>query len=159
MHNYIVSEFVNSNFTEHNLCSIAAIHRGEYIYDPSRNNPHVHIVVSTRTIDADGFSKKKFREYDKPIYLMHWREHWANIQNRAYERNGLDIHVSHESLEKQGIDREPVKHLSLIDWQKELRGEHTEAGDENRLIRKRNQERSRQAELQRELESEIDIYR
>lgn len=157
----IVSEFVKPNFTEHNLCSIAAIHRGEDIFDPSRNNPHVHIVVSTRTIDADGFSKKKFREYDKPIYIMHWREHWADVQNRAYERNGLDIRVSHETLEKQGIDREPLKHLSIIDWLKEQRGECTAAGDENRLIRKRNEERSRQTELQREydLEPEIEICR
>ena len=55
---------------------------------------------------------------------------------------------------------EAVK-TAKIDWLKEQRGECTAAGDENRLIRKRNKERSHQTELQREydLEPEIEICR
>ena len=69
------------------------------------------------------------------MYVEIWREGWANIQNRAYERNGLDIRVSHESLEVQGTCREPIPHLSRIDWQKEERGERTPAGDRKREVK------------------------
>ena len=47
----IVSGFIHDNFTEKNLCAIAAIHKGLNQEDPSKNNPHVHIIVPTRTVD------------------------------------------------------------------------------------------------------------
>lgn len=150
----IVHEFIEHNFVSYGLCAVAAIHRGRNRDDPSRNNPHVHIIVPTRTVGEDGFSKRKDREHDKRGYITIWREQWAEVQNRAYERNRLDIRVSHESLEVQGVDRVPVNHLSRIDWQREQRGERTLAGDRKRNIKKRN-------ELQRQQEKahEIDIER
>lgn len=118
------------------------LHEGKHATDPSRNNPHVHIIVPTRTIGSEGFSKKKDREHDKRKYVDIWRKQWAIIQNRAYERNGLDIRVSHESLEVQGKrDREPTIHLGRIDWQKEQRGEQTVAGNQKRAIQERNAKR------------------
>ncbi|MCH5268863.1 MAG: MobA/MobL family protein [Lachnospiraceae bacterium] len=153
----IVSEFVINNFVEHGLCAIVAIHEGRNVDDPTRNNPHVHIIVPTRTVDSDGFSKKKDREHDKRDYIVKWRKHWALAQNRAYERNGLDIRVSHESLEVQGIrDREPTIHISRIDWQREKRGERTRSGDRKREIRKRNMDRKRQLEKEREINREVE---
>ena len=77
----------------------------------------------------------------------------------AYERNGLDIRVSHESLEVQGIrNREPTIHLSRADWQREMRGIHTPAGDRKREI----QERNRRRELyiyRRERSIELELSR
>lgn len=144
----IVEEFIDSNFTSCGLSAIAAIHEGVNKKDPSRNNPHVHIFVSTRTVDSNGFSKKKYREINKREYIFKWRESWADLQNRAYERNGLDTRVSHERLETQGIDREPTNYLSVIDWHREKRGQRTEAGDLRREIVKRNKNRSRQKKRQ-----------
>lgn len=151
----LVSEYVGDNFTSRGLCAIAAIHEGKNADDPTRNNPHVHIIVSTRTVEPDGFSKKKDREHNQRKYIGIWREQWAYAQNRAYERNGRDIRVSHESLEVQGIrDREPTIHLSRIDWQREKHGERTAAGDQKREIDARNRARARQLQLrqQRSLE-------
>lgn len=145
----IVEEFIDINFTSCGLSAIAAIHEGANKKAPSRNNPHVHIFVSTRTVDSNGFNKKKCREINKRKYIFKWRESWADIQNRAYERNGLDIRVSHERLEAQGIDREPTNYLSVIDWHREKRGQRTEAGDLRREIVKRNKARSRQQKLER----------
>lgn len=156
----IVHEFIEHNFVSYGLCAVAAIHRGRNRDDPSRNNPHVHIIVPTRTVGEDGFSKRKDREHDKRGYITIWREQWAEVQNRAYERNGLDIQVSHESLEVQGKrNREPTIHLSRIDWQKEQRGERTPAGDRKRRIKTCNEERShwRNYELDRETERELDL--
>ena len=156
----IVSEYVQSNFISQGLCAITAIHEGRNEIDPKRNNPHVHIIVPTRTIDQNGFSKKKDRKWDKKEYLDIWRAEWANVQNRAYERNGLDIHVSHESLEIQGIyNREPTIHLSRIDYQKEQRGEKTAAGNKKRLIKSRNEDRIRQKQLVQSPNREMELSR
>lgn len=154
----IVQNFIERNFIPYGLCAIAAIHRGQNRDDPSRNNPHVHIIVPTRTVGADGFYEKKDREHDKREYIGIWREEWAEAQNRAYERNRLDIRVSHKSLEIQGrCDREPTIHLSRIDWQREMRGERTPAGDKKRAIAARNREQSCNRQLKQERKVDIDL--
>lgn len=145
----IVDEYVDRNFVNQGLCAIVAIHEGRNETDPSRNNPHVHIIVPTRFVGPEGFSKKKDREHDNIKYINIWREQWAKVQNRAYERNGLKVRVSHESLEIQRKDREPTIHLSRIDWQKEKRGERTIAGEKKRAIKARNEERICQRQLER----------
>lgn len=156
----IVEEYINNNFVSHGLCAIAAIHDGKNEAAPKRNNPHVHIIVSTRSVGPDGFSKKKDREWDKRKYINIWREDWADVQNRAYKRNGMDIRVSHESLEVQGIrDREPTIHLSCIDWQREKQGIRTPAGDQKRAIKERNEERIRQRQLALEREYTLELSR
>lgn len=147
----IVEEFIERNFIEYGLCAIAAIHEGRNETDPTRNNPHVHIIVPTRAVEMNGFCKTKNREWDKRVYINIWRQQWAELQNFAYERNNLDIRVSHKSLEVQGkYDHEPTIHLSLVDWQKEKRGERTLAGDRKRSIQRRNDERAHQRRLQQE---------
>lgn len=114
----IVKDFIGEHFTQHGLCAIAAVHAGINSEDPKRNNPHVHILVSTRTLGPDGFSKKKNREQDRKELVRIWRESWAQLQNQAYKRNGLELTVSHESLAAQGIDdREPRRHVHHIQWQ------------------------------------------
>lgn len=135
----IVADFIQKNFLSCDLCAIAAIHAGRNPTDPARDNPHTHIIVPTHTVTETGFSKRKDREHDKRAYIHLWREQWAAVQNRAYERNGLDIRVSHECLAVQGVNRLPTIHLSRIDWQKEQRGERTPAGDLKRHIAERNQ--------------------
>ena len=148
----ITGEFIEANFLDQGLCAIAAIHEGHNNQDPLRNNPHVHIIVPTRTVEPSGFSKKKDRERDKRKYISIWRAHWALVQNRAYERNDLSVRVSHESLLVQGCyGREPVNHLSLVDWQKEQRGEVTPAGARRRALEARNQEYARQLQMEQEL--------
>ena len=156
----IVHEFVADNFTSQGLCTVAAIHRKHNHHDPKKNNPHVHMIVPTRPVGPDGFCKLKDREHEKRKYITIWREQWATVQNRAYERNGLDIQVSHESLEAQGKhDREPSIHLSRIDWQKEQRGERTPAGDRKRAVKERNQRRIYQREMEQKQKIELELYR
>ena len=139
----IVEAFIEENFLRQQLCAIAAIHEGRNEQNPLRDNPHAHIIVPTRTVEPGGFSKKKDREHDKPEYVGIWREQWAYVQNEAYERSHLSIRVSHESLLVQGCqDREPLNHLSRIDWQKEQRGERTPAGARRRALEARNQARA-----------------
>lgn len=156
----IVHDFIERNFLGRGLCAIAAIHEGQNKEDTSRNNPHAHIIIPTRTIGPEGFCPKKYQEHNKRMYINIWREQWALVQNRAYERNGLDIRVSHESLEVQGIrDREPIIHISRIDCQREMAGERTPAGDRKHAIKQRNAERIRQRQLDQERNCEIELSR
>ena len=146
----IVYDFISKNFISCGLAAIAAIHSGRNESDPAKNNPHVHILVTTRRVTPDGLSKEKFRDFDRFEYIDIWRESWAEIQNQAYRDRGLDIEVSCKNLEEQGIERKPIKRLSLTDWQREERGERTAVGDINRAIK----ERSRREE-QREHDIEL----
>lgn len=153
----IVHEFIEHNFVSCGLCAIAAIHRGHNRDDPSKNNPHVHIIVPTRTVGSEGFNKKKDREHNNRKYINIWRSQWAEVQNRAYQRCHLDVRVSHESLAVQGIDRRPTNHLSRIDWQKEQRGERTLAGDKRRAIKAHNKERKPQLEWEQGIDIELSL--
>lgn len=150
----LIREFLDRNFVTHGLCAIAAIHWGRNPTSPSRNNPHVHMIITTRTIGPEGFNKSKDREHNKKEYLHLWRKQWADVQNRAYERNRLDTRVSHESLRAQELNREPTIHLSRADWRREMRGEQTKAGERKRQIKERNQERRRELEMERTIEQE-----
>lgn len=157
----IVSEFVEGCFSSHGICAVAAIHEGKNEKDPSRNNPHVHIIVSTRTADEHGFSKVKLRELDKRKYIWVWRKEWEDIINRTYERNKCRERVSCHSYEVQGIhDFEPTIHLSRIDWEKEKRGERTLEGDIKRDIKEKNKKRrEKEEEKMRKRERDRDRYR
>lgn len=156
----IVSNYIASNFLSHNLCAIAAIHEGRNDFDPSRNNPHAHLIVPTRAVGEHGFMEKKDRDMDKRENITIWREQWAQAQNRAYERNHLDIRVSHESLEVQGVlNYEPASHMSRIDWQKEKLGECTASGDRRRAIQERNDQRIREAQQLQARMLDIELSR
>lgn len=137
-HIKVVDEFVQTNFVDQGFVAVVAIHSGINESDPQKNNPHAHILVSTRTLDANGFSRIKPREMNQKERVTEWRKQWENVLNRALERNNLEIRVSCKSLEVQGIKREPMPHLTLADYQKEKRGERTLAGDKKREIMKLN---------------------
>lgn len=167
----LVKEFVEENFIKRGLCADIAIHRGRL--DKSRkpvgiepvqkrsDNPHAHIIIPFRTVGEDGFSRNKTqtRFMNSRKYLIELREAWAALQNREFERNGLDIRVSHESLRVQGIDREPTIHIGAAAIALELKGEQTWQGDKYRGIKERNRERERDKERQRDRERERDRER
>lgn len=154
----IVQEYITENFRQYGLCAIAAIHSGINKTDPDRNNPHAHIIVSTRTLDSCGFSRKKFREFDRKENMSRWRQTWADIQNRAYERNGFPIRVSHESLEVQGVrDRKPRAYMKQAHYQIEKRRREALAEPQKLITSSRNQEQLERAQTERVHERKLEI--
>ena len=146
----IVNEFVEKNFVSLGLPAAAAIHKGINRDDPSRNNPHVHIIVPTRTVNEHGFSKKKFTPHNAREYIRIWRSRWAEVQNRAYERCKLDIRVSHKSLKDQKREREPVKYIPRLEYLRD-RDEITAKREAAKEIRLHAKEQPRSGlEIQRE---------
>ena len=148
-----LDNFVNANFVDLGYIAIAAMHSGINLKDHSKDNPHAHILVSTRTVDANGFSRIKPRELNSRGCIFKWREEWAHELNRELERIHSKIRVSHESFEVLGIDRNPAMHLSQADYQREQRGERTIAGDRKREIQRYN-EKKRQQERERDIQRE-----
>lgn len=89
--------------------------------------PHAHIMYSERTRDGiDRDPEQYFKRYNAKNperggcrkdsagteeRLQATRERWASVQNAHLERHGHAVRVDHRSLEAQGIDRQPEKHL------------------------------------------------
>lgn len=77
-------------------------------------NHHAHILLSTRRLGPEGFTEKT-RELDDqktgPQIVTQWRERFASLQNERLRENGIEARVDHRTLEAQGINREPTRHL------------------------------------------------
>ena len=111
-----------------------AIHNPRGALDGAQQ-PHVHVIYSDRKPDGiERSSEQHFRRYNTSIpaaggcrkdsggkhpnalreEIVGLRKTWADIQNRALEKYGHACRVDHRSLEEQGIEREPEKHLGPV---------------------------------------------
>jgi hypothetical protein len=88
------------------------------IHAPGREgdnrNHHAHILRTTRKVEADGLGAKLDTEKagrKRSDDLEAVRAKWADLTNERLRENGIAARVDHRSLEAQGIDREPTKHL------------------------------------------------
>ena len=140
----IVNEFIQENFVSQGLCAVATIHRGKLPSNHPKSNPHVHIIVSTRTVGPEGFNPKKDREHNQRSYIEIWRRAWARVQNRAYERCHVKKRVSHESLRVQGVERKPTRHVSYVDLQRGERQRRIQEKERELARLERNRELSRE---------------
>lgn len=122
------------------------------LHDKGDGNPHAHVMFSERQRDGIERDPEQYfkrankkapekggalksnewnqvynpetREKEASARLLKARESWADAQNRALERAGQHVRVDSRSLEAQGIDRTPGKHLgprALAVAEKELR--------------------------------------
>lgn len=111
----IVREFAKQNFLSKGIAVDFAIH------EMNGKNPHAHIMVTTRKLEADGFNKKKYLPLDKKQSLEKWRESWEVIANKELKAEGLEVQISHKSNEDQGIELLPSVKVGAKDGEK--RGE------------------------------------
>jgi ATP-dependent exoDNAse (exonuclease V) alpha subunit len=73
-------------------------------------NPHAHILVTLRELQASGFGQK-VRKWSDPRLVETWRASWAAAVNNALESAGLDIRIDHRSHRRRGVDLTPTKHV------------------------------------------------
>ena len=105
-------DFAKEIVERHKVAADVAIH------EPSRGgdnkNHQAHILITTRQLTEDGFTKKT-RELDdrKSGEIDRWRERFAELQNERLKQNCVAETVDHRTLKAQGIDREPSKHLGV----------------------------------------------
>jgi len=79
----LVREFVRSQFVDHGMVADIALHAPGREGD--ERNHHAHILLTTREVDADGFTTKN-RDWNKVEILESWREAWARDSNAVLER-------------------------------------------------------------------------
>ena len=143
----LVREFVRSQFVDRGMVADIALHAPGRTGD--ERNHHAHILLTTREVDATGFTTKN-RDWNKVEVLEGWREAWARDSNVALERAGIEDRVDHRTLVAQrdealelasaarergdegaelhetvramSLDRPPLPQLSLGAWQLKERG-------------------------------------
>lgn len=121
----LVREYVQEQFVNKGMIADVAIHRDD------KENPHVHIMLTTREISAEGFGQKN-RDWNQRALLEKWREEWANYANKALEKEGIQDRISHLSNEARGLEQLPTVHLGHVAHEMEKRGVQTDRGNINR---------------------------
>ena len=143
----LVREYVKENFVNKGMCADFAIH------DKADGNPHAHVMLTTREVTGKGFGKKN-REWNDKAHLKSWRESWAFACNEQLQAKGLDTRIDHRTLEAQGINREPTKHIGVAAKHMERRGLQHNRAKQNRDIVTRNENKRRLATEQRQREKD-----
>ncbi|MEZ4682063.1 MAG: MobQ family relaxase [Caldilineaceae bacterium] len=125
----LVQEFIDSHFTTRGMIADWALHTK--VSSDGGQNPHVHIMLTLREVNEEGFGKKN-RDWNQQTLVTDWRDAWAALSNRYLEGVGSDARLDLRSYQEQGIDRTPQQHMGYDNWHKEERGVETETGDFNR---------------------------
>lgn len=97
--------FVKSEFVDQGMVADVCIHE-------KPGNPHAHILLTTRSINASGFGQKN-RDWNAKEHLNNWREQWALRVNRRLAVSGSRKTIDHRSLVAQGIARQPTQHIGV----------------------------------------------
>lgn len=128
----LVREYVKENFINKGMCADICIH------DKKDGNVHAHIMLTTREVNKNGFTKKN-RDWDKKESLEDWRKNWAEVVNKYLEKNQINERIDHRSYKEQGIEKIPTIHLGVEAHQMEKKGIETYKGNINREITERNE--------------------
>lgn len=100
----LATEFVQDEFVVLGMVADLCVHviRSKDMQE----RPHMHIMLTTRKVDEDGFGLKEIG-WDKKDKLMRWREAWAKYLNKYLALNGIEQRVDHRSNAERGIDLIP----------------------------------------------------
>ncbi len=94
----LVRAFVSEQFVDRGMVADIA-HHGPH-RDGDERNHHAHVMLTTREITLGGFGQKD-RSWNDRALVETWRERWAEMQNLALERAGIEQRVDHRSLKVQ----------------------------------------------------------
>ena len=159
----LVREYVRQEYVEKKqIAADIAIHEAHRQGD--ERNHHAHVLLTLRRIEAEGWAKHKERDFTnnrekQAEQMIAERQLWADYQNRAFERAGIEARVDHRSLADRDIDREPEPKLGPVASKMEREGRASNAGDDLRAVRERNAERARLAEDRKIIDLEIERER
>lgn len=135
----IVREFVQEALTCHGLVADVAYHNRPSKRD-GHDNPHAHILYSTRTVTPDGLGKKNRElEAGRTQYLHQWRALWADILNKHLADSGSSERVDHRTLAEQGKDwKLPEPKVGVHAWGMEHRGMKSDRAARWRAVENQN---------------------
>lgn len=99
----VLREYVTENFVRLGMAADVCVHT-------KPGNPHAHILLSLRAIEAHGFGAKR-REWNDARLIVSWRKSWADLCNRTFADLGSSERIDHRSNLERGIAEEPTVHL------------------------------------------------
>ena len=129
----LVQDFAKQIVARHGCAVDAHLHDDDS--RRTKQNHHAHIMLTTRKLEQDGFTKKT-RELDQRQSgeVVYWREQWAKTANEHLRDNGIEKRIDHRSLKDQGLEREPTIKMGVNASALERKGIKTERGDHNRAV-------------------------
>jgi Ti-type conjugative transfer relaxase TraA len=133
----LLREFAQRSFVSNGMVVDLAIHRD------NPENPHAHLLLTTREITPGGFGPKR-RDWNAKEQLLEWRAEWAATADACLARAGPDVRIDHRSLEAQGIDLAPGRKIGVSQERQALPGLPNRIADrvaEQRRIASENGER------------------
>jgi len=140
-----------------------AVHEPRPGGDP--RNFHAHLLTTTREVTPAGLGAKagldlqalERRRRELPDHRQEYlilRERWATLVNEALREANVAARVDHRSLAAQGIDREPLPRIPLMQLKMEQRGVRSELAERLRAeYRERVQRRLERSPARSPLES------
>ena len=131
----LVRDFVKNELVSQGMVADVAIHTSNA--RDGETNPHAHILLPTREITEQGFGKKN-RNWNRKDSLQYWRARWADYSNRYLREANSNARIDHRTLEAQGIDRTPTKHLGKEAAALEKAEINSRRGNNNRRILHKN---------------------
>lgn len=100
----LARDYVQKEFVDKGMIADIAFHRGHG--GAGEEQPHMHVMLTTREVGPEGFGYK-VREWNAKALLLDWRERWAETCNQRMAELGFDMRIDHRTLESQGINLEP----------------------------------------------------
>ena len=98
-----IREFVQDTFVAKGMIADFAIHAPSAT--DGREDPHAHVMLTTRQVEGDGFGLK-CRVWDHPARVAGYRLAWERHANQALARSGSIQRVDARSLRAQRRDAE-----------------------------------------------------
>jgi hypothetical protein len=129
-HIVLLERFIQTQFVKLGMVADVAIHN-------KKGNPHAHILLTTRSINGNGFGQKN-RDWNSTEQLERWREQWAVHCNRRLLIAGRTARIDHRTLKEQGIDRIPTVHVGPTSKAMQERGIPSARTELNSTIKEKN---------------------
>jgi Ti-type conjugative transfer relaxase TraA len=102
----LMRDFVHREFASKGMIADLAIHRDDL------NNPHAHVLLTLRSVNASGFGPKE-RSWNERSKLLAWRSGWEEMTNQHLARAGYDVRIDHRSLKEQGLGLTPGRKIGV----------------------------------------------
>ena len=83
------------------------------IHHEKSENPHAHILLTTREISPEGFGLKN-RDWNKRELVFECRKAWEDLANMHLATAGIEQAIDSRSLKARGLDIEPKQHLGQM---------------------------------------------
>jgi ATP-dependent exoDNAse (exonuclease V) alpha subunit len=102
----LLHDFVKREFVAKGMVADFNIHRD------NPQNPHSHILLTTRDLTPEGFGPKN-RTWNATQQLLNWRRGWAEVTNEHLIEAGLGVRIDHRSYREQKLDLIPGVKVGL----------------------------------------------